>query len=47
MKRLVIFALAAVTLLFLTGCGGGGGEQSQLPEGTWGESSWSQVRWGP
>lgn len=46
MKRLMIFALAAVTLLLLTGCGGGG-EQSQLPEGTWGESNWSQVRWGP
>ena len=44
MKRLMIFALAAVTLLLLTGCGG---EQSQLPEGTWGESNWSQVRWGP
>ena len=34
---------AAVLLLALTACGG----QELLPTGSWGESNWSEVRWGP
>ena len=44
MKRLRILLLAASFLLTLAACGGSG--QDILPTGTWGESNWSQVRWG-
>lgn len=44
MKRSPFLLLLLLIVLLLGACTGGG--PSNQPVGTWGESSWNQVRWG-
>lgn len=46
MKRIATFLLSLLVVASLAACGGGG-ETTQPETGTWGESNWNQVRWGP